>query len=487
MQKIKSISFIFLIIIGLLSIHFFNITMIRHRELSEMASLQHSKKTDIKNWRGCIYDYNMIPLCDRSETTVKTSNVQPVNVTGRYTQDTAAKHLLGYIDYDGNGVCGIEKTYNDILKTDFTTSVAYIADTNGKQISDTNLTSNYFVIPDKNIKLTLDYKIQKIAEQAADKYIPSGAIVIMDIQNFDIKAMVSRPDYNQNNIGDYIQDKNSPLLNKTLCSYNAGSIFKIITSACAIENNININNYCNGVVSIDNIPFGCHQKEGHQLLDFKNGFAKSCNCYFYTLSQIIGAQQIINMAKRFNIGYSFDSVPIPSDAGFLPDKKFYTSADSANISIGQGEILVTPLQVAYISAVIANGGIGKTVNVSDSIIDNSGNMISNLRQTGTKYIISRQCASQIGEMMRQCVIDGTAKDMNTKDVSVAGKTGSAETGWLGEDGNPMVHGWFCGFFPYENPKYAMAVFSENGKSGSSACVPAFEQIVIDIDNLYDLS
>ena len=487
MQRVKSITIIFLILLSLLCIHFFNISMIRHRELSTMASQQRSKKSDIKTWRGCIFDCNMIPLCDRSETTVKTAGGQSVPVTGRYTSDTPAKHLLGYINSEGDGVCGIEKTFNDILKTDLTSSVSYIADINGNQIHDNNLTSNYSLVPDKNIKLTLDYKIQKIAEQVADEFIPSGAIVIMDIQNFDIKAMVSRPDYNQNNITEYMQSKNSPLLNKAVCSYNAGSIFKIITSVCAIENNINIQNFCNGSTIINGIEFGCHQKEGHQLLDFKNAFAKSCNCYYYTVSQILGADKIIDTAKRFNLYKNFETLAIPTDKGFLPDKKFYNNADSANISIGQGEILVTPLQVAYISAVIANKGLGKTVNITDSVVDGDGNIINILRQQGSNYVISKECADKIGEMMRQCVIDGTAKELNNIPVLVAGKTGSAETGWLDESGMPMVHGWFCGYFPYQNPKYAMVVFAENGQSGSSACIPAFKKIVLDINDLYNIN
>ena len=485
MGRIKTISVIFLVLICVLSIHFFNISALKHTELATSASNQRTRETDVKSWRGCIYDCNMIPLCDRTETKAQTVFGQDVSVTGRYSDNTVAKHLLGYIGSDGNGVSGIEKVYNHLLKTNEKSSVSYISDTRGNPIQSNSIPSNYSYSPENNVKLTLDYKIQKIAEQAADKYISSGAIVILDTQSFDIKAMVSRPDYNQNDIQSHINDNGSPLLNKALCSYNAGSIFKIITSASAIENNIDTQHFCSGKMTIDGKEFACHLLQGHKNVNFKTAFAKSCNCYFYNISCLIGGEKIVQTAEKFGLSDTLLNIPLNQDKGFLPTKQSYTPRESANICIGQGEILVTPLQVAYITAVIANDGIGKQINIADSIVDSYGKPIQNLRYESSHTVIPKSHALQIGDMMRECVLEGTAQNVQNGIVAVAGKTGSAETGWMDDNGNPMVHGWFCGFFPYENPEYAMAVFCENGRSGSESCIPAFREIVLDINKLYN--
>ena len=487
MKKIKFLSSVFITAISFLAVYIFYVAVIQNGNLSQMASDQRTYSQEVKRWRGCIYDCNMIPLCDRSEAKSQEVYGNTVPVTARYTSESIAGHILGYVDSQGNGIGGMEGAFDNILHTDGKSYALFVRDAVGTPIWDNFSTLNYRYAPQSNIKTTLDYKIQKIAENAASKYIKSGSIVILDTQTFDIKAMVSRPEYNQNNIADNLNDEGSPLLNKALCSYNAGSIFKIITTAAALECGIDGEDFCGGGTIIDGVEFLCHNHDGHGQIDFKNAFAKSCNVYFYGLGQRTGGEKIIDMAQRFGLGNTLININIDQDGGTLPQREYFTQRECANISIGQGEILVTPLQAAYITAVIANDGIGKSVNIADSIVQYNGTETQNLRSDKSKVVISKSNAIQIGSMMRECVLEGTAQGVQNGIVAVAGKTGSAETGWMDNEDNPMVHGWFCGYFPYENPRYAMAVFVENGKSGSTSCIPPFREIVLSINEMYNVN
>ena len=125
--------------------------------------------------------------------------------------------------------------------------------------------------------------------------------------------------------------------------------------------------------------------------------------------------------------------------------------------------------------IIANGGGVKSVNIADSLCRQDGEKISDLRQYSAKRIVSAETAERIGAMMLKATEEGTGTNAKSEIVSIAGKTGSAETGWQTENGY-MVQGWFVGFFPYENPRYALAVMTENGRQGNISCAPVFKEI-----------
>ena len=112
------------------------------------------------------------------------------------------------------------------------------------------------------------------------------------------------------------------------------------------------------------------------------------------------------------------------------------------------------------------------MNLADSVVDKYGAVLKNLRNNDEERVIDEKTALKIKEMMEKTVTDGTATGAKSHTIAICGKTGSAETGWI-KNGQTLVHGWFCGFFPKDNPKYAMAVFCENGQSGAQSCVPLF--------------
>ncbi len=485
---IKTIGAIFAISAVLLTVHLFNISLIKSPSLARSAASQRASGEAIKEWRGCIYDCNMIPLTDRYTSSITTPLGESIEVFARYDENSVAEHLLGYSLGDGSGAAGLECKYDEILESDISHSVRYINDATGTPIGKVYNQTNAAYIPRNNIMLTLDYKIQKIAEDTADRMLGSGAIVIMDTKSFQIKAIVSRPGFDQNNVAASMDSKSSPLVNKALAQYNGGSIFKIITSAAAMENGIknDLKVMCQGNMMIDKKEFVCHKEDGHGEMDFEKGFANSCNCYFYTLAKKCGPDAIISTARDFGLGSALCSDVLNDSCGTLPVREIYSPRECANIAIGQGEILLTPLQATYITSIIANGGVASNVNLVQGIVDQEGNITENLLNTASRVVVSYETASSIASMMRMCVTEGTAVSANSPNLSVAGKTGTAQTGWL-SDGTAMVHGWFCGFFPYENPRYAMTVFYENGQSGSESCIPIFTEIAEKINALYNLS
>lgn len=463
------------------------LAVVKNKEYSESVVAQRSEKIEIKKHRGIFYDRNMIPMV---ENTVESINVDKngelkLNAVTRYGEKSLASHLIGYIDSDGHGISGLERCFDSVLYTDEKCTASVITDAVGNVVPDKGMSLNNRKADDvHSIKLTLDYHIQSIVERVMEDYAVNGAVVILDVKNSDVLAMASRPHYDRNSVGKYLTSNNAELVNKCISAYNAGSVFKIITAAAALENGTADEAYtCCGSVNIVGREFACHKKDGHGMIDFEDAFANSCNCAFYDMGVKIGAADILGMAERFGFGVRllcFDA--LTESDGVLPLSRVYGVHEAVNYSIGQGEILITPIQAANMACIIANDGIANSVNAAQSILDKNGAEIRTLRETHERRVLDRGIARKIQECMRRAVADGTAKGADGGMAEIAGKTGTAQTGWY-ENGENLVHGWFCGFFPYDNPKYAMAVLVENGKSGSESAVPVFKTAAEEIMEL----
>lgn len=487
-KRIKALVFFLAAAASALIIVQFRLAVVKNKEYSESVAAQRSEKIEIKKHRGIFYDRNMIPMV---ENTVESINVDKngelkLNTVKRYGRGSLASHLIGYIDSDGHGISGMEKCFDTVLYTDERCTASVITDAVGNVISDKGMSLNNRRTADvHSIKLTLDYHIQSIAEGVMDDYMTDGAVVVLDVKNSDVLAMASRPRYDRNSVDRYLNSDKGELVNKCISPYNAGSVFKIITAAAALENGTADKTYiCGGSESIAGREFACHKKEGHGVMDFEDAFANSCNCAFYNMGVKTGAADILGMAERFGFGVRllcFDD--LPESDGVLPLSSSYGVHEAVNYSIGQGEILITPVQAANMVCIIANNGIANSVNVVQSIVDKNGAEKRILRETHERRVVDGSIAQRIRECMRMAVTDGTAKGAAGSMAEIAGKTGTAQTGWY-ENGENLVHGWFCGFFPYDNPKYAMAVFVENGKSGSESAVPVFKTIAEEIAKLY---
>lgn len=487
-------AFIFLLCV--LCLRLGELAIINGKSLKTMAQMQQQRTLDLENIRGDITDRNGKKFTGEDKETLyldETGNVlrqRPDDYILKFEKEKrspdVAKHLIGYTSADGEGKSGLEKLFNKELMSKEKLKLSYLADATGRPYGDVRLQTDE-AKSKSEIKLTLDKEMQIKAEEIMDKYIEKGALVILDVKSFDVLAMVSRPGFNEEKLLSYEASSDGELLNRALMKYNAGSVFKIVTASAALEKDSDYHKRyfdCRGSYDLqDGHIFGCNKKDGHGILYFPEAFAKSCNCSFYVTGLETGGEDIIQMAKKFGIGGKLLNADLEDAFGNLPQRSIYSKAEILNISIGQGEILITPLECAVMAATVANSGIKKEVNIVDGI--KNGEKYKSLRKKGEKRVISEETALLLSDMMRSCVTSGTAVLARDSIAEISGKTGSAESGWI-KDGKPMVHGWFCGFFPSSKPKYAMAILSEGGESGSKSCVAPFVEMADKIIKNYTL-
>jgi peptidoglycan glycosyltransferase/penicillin-binding protein 2 len=417
---------------------------------------------------------------------LKGRGVSVLNTLKRYGETSYLTHVLGYLNKtDQIGAAGLEKLYENVLKAENENSIRVVTNAHDNILQGIGCR---IVKADSSqeklsVKLTVDYHIQKIAENIMEKYGVSGAVVVEDVNTGDIKAMASNPDFNQNDVGMYLHSSQNELFNRAVASYNIGSVFKVVGAAEAIESGMLLDEdyLCTGILKLGDREFKCssYEKGGHGQIGFIEAFANSCNTYFIELGLKMGSKRLLSMAEKFGFGKptGVSSQGVDEASGNIPSiKDSYTDGDIANLSIGQGGIMATPVQVADMMATVANGGIKNKVNIVDSVIDRNGKEVRKIRKASWDRVISKKTADKLKELMEAVVSYGTGKKAKPEENFIAcGKTGSAETG-VYLDGEKVVHGWFAGYFPGNNPKYSIAVFVENGKSGGQSAAPIFKEI-----------
>lgn len=339
----------------------------------------------------------------------------------------------------------------------------------------------------KDLQLTLDLKIQKIADGKLEGR--RGCVIIMDPYTGEIIAMASSPNFNPSlfvakspSISNLFNNPDAPLINRAIsASYPAGSVFKVIVAAAALETrkiNSSTTFLCQGGISIGNQGFACWSKHGQQNLI--EAITHSCNVFFYKTGLLAGAQIIHDYAVKFGLSKPA-SFELPYEAGgFIPSplwrriNKFqnWFDGDTANLSIGQGDVLVTPLQLTRMMAVFANKGYLVTPYIVKAI---DGQDISTYQRKATRLSLKASTIDYIRQGLRDVVLNpgGTANVLSDIGVSVAGKTGTAQVA----HGQP--HAWFVGFFPFKNPKFVICVFLEHGGPGYVSCVLT-KQIIADL-------
>ncbi|MDP4182588.1 MAG: penicillin-binding protein 2 [Bacillota bacterium] len=540
-RRINLIIFIFSFIFFLLALKVFYIQFFEGQKLFAEASAQRISTAKMEKSRGQILDKNFIPFTSRTTKTsvvleplllrgkgdlilklsnalkldfgslkreiefkkapilidideesknqalgLKTKGVSLLNSLQRYGQASVLTHVLGYLNQaDQNGASGLEKSYENILKECGEDSLRVVTDANDNILQGIGyrIIKSGDLKKELNLKLTIDYHIQKKVEDIMKKNNLTGAVVVEDVNTGNIAAMASMPDFDQNDVGKYLQSPKNELFNRAVASYNIGSIFKIIDVAEALESGVSLdNNYlCTGVLKLGDREFRCSSFEngGHGYIGFSDAFAKSCNSYFIDLGLKLGYQKLLTMADKFGLGKitGLRSQGVDEASGNLPPiKHYYTDGDIANMSIGQGGIMTTPVQIANLVATVANGGIKNQVNIVDSIIDENGKEVKRIRKDGWERVISKSTSDRIRSLMEEVVTSGTGTKAKPDGIlGAGGKTGSAETG-LYINGEKVVHAWFAGYFPSSAPKYSVAVFVENGKSGGQAAAPIFKEI-----------
>ncbi len=387
-----------------------------------------------------------------------------------------ASHLLGYLDSAGEvGLAGIEKEYDEYLSLfSSTVYVSYTTDAVRGAIGGLGMEKVDAKISENGLVLTLDRELCRDLDRSMAQYVQKGAGIVMDCKSGEIKAVSSCPDYDESQIISYLQSTEGELINRAFSAQTVGSVFKIIVAACALEAEMESFEYsCNGGIRINERTFACHDHNGHGELDMQEAFAQSCNAYFIALGQLLGYDRVAEMAERFGYGESIEILgSITASKGNFPVKS--NSLSLANLCIGQGELTASPMQVALMTAVIANDGVLPAVSLYKGLYLNGrlkteGDGGENVR------IISSDHAEKLRHYCVYTVENGTGQSAMPSVGSAGGKTSSAQTGII-ENGVEKLNVYFTGFYPAEDPQYVITVFAEDGVSGGKTCAPVFRSI-----------
>ena len=398
------------------------------------------------------------------------------------------------------GKIGLEKEYDAVLAG---TSGAqqYEVDARGRPIQRRGLKPE---VPGHTLVLTLDSKLQKAAENALDQARNSGAAAVIDPRSGEVLALASRPTFDPNIFGlpkaqfhkiwlQLNRDPKHPLINRAVTSrFPPGSTFKMITASAGLQQQTITGKtvyVCNGGLKVGRF-FKCWQTHGAENLS--GALAESCDVFFYQSALHMGDPEssgptyLAQVARRFGLGRS-TNIDLPIDAkGLIPDpawraRRFPHNADRAhwyagntlNMSIGQGDVLATPLQMALATGAVANGGTLWQPHLLREMRDPSGNrVLERFKPKGQSVGIERKYIDMVRSGMRAVVTRGTGKGIALPNVEIAGKTGSAE-----DVHNTLPHAWFVCFAPYKNPTIAIAVIVENSGHGSDNAVPIAKKIL----------
>jgi penicillin-binding protein 2 len=360
-------------------------------------------------------------------------------------------------------------------------------------------------VPGYNVISTLDLDLQQISEQVLSKNTRRGAIVVMDPNNGEILSLASWPSFNPNDFvpsvkpsvfAAYSKDPSNPLLPRAFRSaYPPGSTFKTFVGFAGLESgriNMTETFTCPTSFSVGNHVFRNWKKEDAGRLNFRQALTQSCNTWFYQAGLKIGPDPIIDYARRLGLGRR-TGIPLRAEAaGNIPDndymlrvhKRTIKGGDVANMAIGQGDILISPLQMAQAMAVLANGGnlhqarlVLQVQNIANQVVAAYPDRVRDQIPT----------TPEIREEMRRALVavtsdgQGTASRARVKGIEVAGKTGTAQ--W-GPTDRQRIAAWFGGFLPADAPKYAFAALYEsepNAKAGGgSHAAPLIGQVFKEV-------
>lgn len=441
--------------------------------LKELRGDNHAEETVLKGYFTTV-------ILEENERIKVSNNIKALKIYERYP-DSIALHLLGYCNKEGTGVCGIEKYFEkEISAHNGTLSIAYSADALGRMLIGEGVeirNDNYY--SESGIALTLDKNIQAITENALiNGKIDKGAAVVLDVKTSAILACASTPTYDRNNIEEYLNDENSPFLNRALCAFPVGSVFKTVTAAAAIENEIELKNYnCTGSIDKSGNLFHCNKEEGHGEIDFNTALAQSCNPYFIELSTLTGAKNLLTTARAFGFSKPTDlGNGFLSDSGTLPTiKELNSDAAIGNFGFGQGKLTATPLKIATCYATLANGGIYNEPFLFYGRVDTNGAFLPEGRNGGKRVLKESTCI-RISQALLQTTLNGTGKNAYSSLFNACTKTATAQSGQFNKNGTEIKYCWLVGYFPYDNPKYVICILKENGSSGGTDGAPVFKEI-----------
>jgi cell division protein FtsI/penicillin-binding protein 2 len=350
---------------------------------------------------------------------------------------------------------------NENVKTVF---ARYKADAKGVGIknSDTEIFDDGYN-ENSGVYLSIDGDIQRLTEEILKEKMETGAVVVQDINTAEILSCVSMPTYNISDVAAYLDSDKGELLNRAFLGYTPGSVFKTIVSASALEKDISLvdREYeCRGYIEVSGNIISCHKKEGHGKIKMREAFSVSCNPYFISLVLETGVADVIESAKKMGVSKLSDLDGLPLSKGVLPEGEL-CGTDVANTAVGQGKILLNPIEMNSVMICAATGYYKEPTLVSKLVFEDGREEISERKK---EKVLSEYTVATLRSMLFSCVNSGTGYRAKNENILCAGKTATAQSGQI-KNGKEVIHSWFSGYFPADEPKYVITVLCDgNGEN-----------------------
>ncbi len=407
--------------------------------------------------RGSIVDRNGQAI---AETVTEGNNRRRVYHGGK-----SMGPLIGYNNKQ-YGRTGIEAAYNkDLLGVETKNPIQLFR-------------QDILGIDDKgnDVVLTIDSGLQEAAYDELDGR--RGAAVAINPQTGEVLAMVSSPGFDPEDIDDNWKelqsDENSPMFNRaTQGLYPPGSVFKLIPLSAALENIDDLDDtrfHCSGATDVNGLTIRDFNSTAHGDIGIDRAFEVSCNSTFINLGLKIGTKEMRQYADGFGFNKELD-FDLPVKKSVYPNK--LSKKELAMSSIGQADVLATPMQMAMVASAAANDGTIMQPYLVKGVMDSNGKMKSSTESDEYLKPISQTTAQRIKDMMVDVVEKGTGRSARISGINVAGKTGTAEVQ------DKESHAWFIGFAPADDPQIAVAVIVENGGGGGKVAAPIVRNIIND--------
>jgi penicillin-binding protein 2 len=423
--------------------------------------------------------------------------------TRKYPADALAAHLFGYVSQAseaqlGDGIMqgaivgqqGVERIYNKILMGE-DGARRVVVNSVGREISTLE------EIPPREgrrVQLTIDYDLQKAAEAGFRHAGFNGAALIMDPRNGEVLTYTSLPSYDPNDFAAGIDrvtwaalnaDKLRPLQNRVIQGrYSPGSTFKIVVATAALEEGLVTPDFrvtCGGGANFFGRFYRCHLKGGHGSVDMRHAMEKSCNVYFYTLGNMLGVDKIYKWAERLGMA-GRTGIDLPNEQeSLIPNTEWkrkrtgerWYPGETISVSIGQGQVSVTPAALAVMISTVANGGTRVTPHVIKAIDEGNGWQPTPAPAVADRVAFKPDTLAALREGLWMVVnAAGTGGRARIVGRDVSGKTGTAQVisnegkaRARGTDRDLRDHGWFVFFAPRDNPEIAGVIFGEHNEHG----------------------
>jgi len=363
--------------------------------------------------------------------------------------------------------------------------------------------------PGKNLILTIDFDVQKAAEEAFQN--KNGVLIAMDLKSGRILAMVSKPSFDPDLFARNIspeewksltENPHHPLQNRGIQGqYPPGSVFKIITAIAGLETGVitpNTQLTCKGVYPYGNRDFRCYKEGGHGTINLHRAIVESCDIYFYQVGLKVGVDAIAHYANELGLG-RLTGIALPHEkSGIVPSTAWkrkrlgapWYSGETLSLAVGQGYVNTTPLQLLMLISAVANGGKRYLPQVVEKVEDIYGNTLKDYPPVEVAQAdISEKTLHFIQEALMGAVNDphGTGWACALKDFKVAGKTGTAQVIKMAQDFKkgdmdrmPLKfrdHAWFVAYAPFEDPVISVTVLVEHGGYGGAAAAPIAKKVI----------